>query len=1248
MKNILVILVSFIFFAVSYSQSIKDSLVWQKPIQISSENLNYFLNFKNGIYVSNGDIVPEYQKLIKIPLNSEVSNILFSEIKYLDLTDEEKNIVKNIAFSKINLDYSTETASNEKFISLRINSIIKDENNALKKLSSFKINYTLTTLSQKNIKTNIYADNSVLANGNWLKIGITSDGVYKLNYDELASYGVANENGSKVFTNLNSVLPELFTSVTSDDLKEIAVEINKGSDGVFNSGDYILFYAKSPNSWTPDYSNNRFYHKLHNYTSTNYYFITAGEPKIIETQNSLPETNITHDISTFNDYQFHEIETESVLKSGKLLLGEHFIPTFNNYNITFTFPNIDLASQVSVYGYLVGKSYQNTNFKIVSGSQSKTVSVPVITTTGYTFATKAKLDWMFNATNSNIPIDITFNHSLLDLTGEGWLDYIEVNAMRKLIFTNNFIQFRNLSIVDTNSITKFNITNTSNENKIWNITDVYNIKNIQYNINGSNCDFVDNSDSLKEYIIFNKNYLSPASFTAISNQNLHNLGNYDMIIISHPNFNSDANTLVKIHETEDNMLVKVLNPTEIYNEFSSGKPDISAIRNFIKMLYDKSSQQYPKYVLLYGDGSCDNRTSISSGNTNYILTYQSEESLTSTNSYVSDDFFAILDNNENLVNGLLDIGIGRFPVKNASESTGILNKIQQYYKNTSFGDWRNKICLIADDEDGNTHIKDADSLSSIIKNLQPVYNVNKIYLDAYEQTSTPSGERYPDVNKAFSNAMEQGALIVNYTGHGNELYLAHERILSINEINSWKNFKKLPLFITATCEFSRWDDFSRTTAGEYIFLNPLGGGIGMLTTTRLVYAYQNFLLNNAFYLHTFGNKNYRLGDMMRITKNNAGSSINKRNFSLLGDPAIKLPYADYNVITTKINNSPLPNVDTLKALSKIEIEGEIINSTKTLSNYNGIVYPTIYDKSKKITTLGNGGAIPYEFDIQNNIIFKGKATVTNGKFKFSFIVPKDIAYNYGKGKISYYAANDIYDASGYNADITIGGTNNSAQLDNKGPEIDLFLNDDKFIFGGLTNETPILLSKLFDESGINTVGNGIGHDISAIIDKNTANSINLNEFYESETDNYQKGNVNYQLSKLTTGNHSLSVKAWDVYNNSSEEYIEFIVAETANLAIDHILNYPNPFTTNTTFYFNHNQPNTNLKVLINIFTITGKLVKSLESTMFTTGNLSNPINWDGLDEFGDQLAKGVYIYKLSVKNENDQTVEKIEKLVILK
>ncbi|MEX2380557.1 MAG: type IX secretion system sortase PorU, partial [Vicingaceae bacterium] len=515
------------------------------------------------------------------------------------------------------------------------------------------------------------------------------------------------------------------------------------------------------------------------------------------------------------------------------------------------------------------------------------------------------------------------------------------------------------------------------------------------------------------------------------------------------------------------------------------------------------------------------------------------------------------------------------------------------------------------------------------------------------------------VNKAIDRAVLDGSFIVNYTGHGGETGWSANRVLDIPSILAWDNINRLAIFMTATCEFGRFDDPVRTSGGELVLLNPNGGGVALLTTTRLVFAFQNYNLNVSFYNRLLDRnpegEYRRLGEIARRVKNDNSGSLNTRNFSLLGDPALKLAIPDYNVITESVNSkltisvdSANYKVDTVNALSEVVVKGFVTDFWgEKLENFNGLVYPTVFDKKKTLKTLGNGGATPFTYQTFDARIFKGKATVRNGEFEFKFVVPKDISYDLGKGRITYYSDNNYQTANGEFMDFVIGGSNDSSNADNNGPEIDLYLNDRSFVYGGITNDKPVLLADLSDELGLNTVGSGIGHDIIAIIDENTENTFVLNDYYEANVDDYKSGEIRFPMEQLSEGKHTLTLKAWDVANNSSEKSIEFSVVNEKDIEIDNLVNYPNPFTTNTEFIFQHNQPGIPLDVKLEIFTVSGKLVKSFDQIIVNEGFLSRDIRWNGRDEYGDRIGKGVYLYKLKVRSGNGSTAEKIEKLVIL-
>jgi hypothetical protein len=636
----------------------------------------------------------------------------------------------------------------------------------------------------------------------------------------------------------------------------------------------------------------------------------------------------------------------------------------------------------------------------------------------------------------------------------------------------------------------------------------------------------------------------------------------------------------------------------------------------------------------------------------------------------------MLDDNEALAaNDLLDIGIGRILASDQTQAKQQVDKIEHYMKNGSslfnsnnascclefnsnstFGDWKLKYVQIADDEENNYFIlNDTEPQYNSVKSDHFEMNCDKLYLDAYPQQTTAGGQRYPDVYNAITDRIQRGAVLVNYVGHGGEVGLAEERVVSIPQINDWSNINALNLFVSATCEFTKYDDPKRISAGEWVALNPTGGAIALMTTTRAVYFGVNTSVGNALFDNVFDrntdNSPLTFGEIMMRTKNDALDSDNKRSFTLIGDPALKIALPSLKVVTDSINGkSPLVEIDTLNALSKVRIKGHIEDVSGNIQNgFNGILVPSIFDKAKKMKTLGQDpNSQEVEFELQRNIVYKGKSSIVNGYFDFSFVVPKDIALSIGKGKISYYAYDSNVDAYGYDTNFRIGGINPDGINDNEGPQLEVFLNDEKFIDGSITDETPVLLVKAFDENGINTVGNGIGHDITAIIDGKSSDPIVLNDYYSSELNSYQSGEIRYQMSELAPGRHTVLVKVWDVNNNSSSVETSFVVQEKQTPVLSNVYNYPNPFTTSTEFMFEHNQSCSTLDVQVQIFTISGKLIKTINESVNTVGFRNQGINWDGRDDFGDQLAKGVYIYHLKVKNPDGQVAEKTEKLVLLK
>jgi hypothetical protein len=1163
--------------------------------------------------------------------------------------------------SDINIQTSINYQRKEPFLSVSFVPVRKNLHLDLyEKLVSFEIEFlpSLSTAAVGFTSIINYTDKSVLSSGNWFKIAVQNRGIHKITYQDLSGMGIdpgsINPANIRIYGNGGGMLPEINDAFRYDDLQENAILVAGEGDGQFNQSDYILFYGESPNTWEYNLYRETFEHTNHLYSDYTYYYITTdlGKGKRIETIESTHE-EVTHTVTTFNDFAGHEVNDVNLIKSGRKWYGEIF-DFLTTYDFSFDFPNIDKSSLIGIKTVVAARSTVSSSFTVSADGNNKTASISAVSVNyNSQYARQAIITDEFIAQSSKIDVSVKYNKTTSGSIG--WLHYIEVNARRALRFTGDNMPFRDGASMGYENVAEYRLSNAPTDVTIWEVTDPLNIRKINAEHNNNTQTFKLESDSVREFVAFNgKQFYSVGFIETVANQNLHGLSQQDFVIVSHPLFLDQAERLADFHRDLDGYKTVVVTPQQIYNEFSSGAQDISAIRNFMKMFYDRAtSGDEPKFLLLYGDGSYDNKDRLSD-NTNFIPTYQSAESLHPIVSYVTDDFYGFLDDGEGSGdNEMLDLGIGRLPVSSVEEAEEALTKIIHYTtpSDETMGDWRNTVCFIADDEDSHIHFIQAENLATYVDTAHPVYNINKIYLDAYSQISTPGGQRYPSVNEAINEQVEKGALMINYTGHGGEVGWAHERILEIADISNWDNFDNMPVFVTATCEFSRFDDPERTSAGELVILNPNGGGLALFTTSRATFGSPNYNLNRRLYENAFrkiDGKFPTMGDILMLSKQQSGSDNNGKKFILLGDPAQRMVYPEYNVIATEINYNPVSETpDTISALSQVTIKGEVLdNQGNKMNEFDGVIFTTVFDKPITINTQGNDGGSSKRFSIQKSILYKGKTTVEEGGFELTFVVPKDIAYQYGFGKISFYSCNGTIDANGYYKNLMIGGYDDTVVTDDIGPEIRLFINNEYFVEGGITDENPVLLALISDENGINTVGNGIGHDITAILDGNTDDIRVLNDYYESDLNTFKSGRVTFPFFNLSQGHHSIVFKVWDVFNNSSEATISFAVSLSGEFVFEDLLNYPNPFSEYTHFTFSHNQTEQYLDVEINIFALTGQFVTQLSSRIYANGYKPEPIIWDGKDAKGAQVSNGVYIYTIHLRNEKGESSQKSEKLII--
>jgi len=1205
---------------------------------------------------------------------AQVTNVSYSTISKSDLKDLDVATIPN----KIEFAFSNATARDRNSAILTLSPIIKD-NGVYKKITSFTLLYG--TRSNFSTRDSNDITNSVLRTGNWYRFFVERSGVHRLSKSFLEGLGVGVNNIDprtiKIYGNGGQMVPLLNSEPQQFDPTENAIKLVGEDDGVFNDQDYILFYAEGPREFNQESNTN-----INAYNDKTYYYvnISSGLGKRIQQFNQ-PTATPDLVIDTFSDYQFHEEDEFNIVKLGRRWFGDRFSSLESERSFEFEFPNIVTTEPVKFRTYIAGISEVGTNMQIsvnnveVGNIAFQQIDDPLLADVDKNLVQDIEVN------SPTISVDFVYNNNGVP-SSQAFIDYIAIEATRQLAHTNGQFRFKNYQVAQNTGVAQYTISGANNVSEVWDITDKFNVSNaINTNLD-SNYSFTSIMGSQRIYqAVDPSNFYEPGrdANTTVANQDIkgsifnNEQGQFqdiDYIIVTPALLLSQANRLADINRQQYGLNIKVLTLNEIYAEFSTGNQDIGAIRNMVKYVYDNASTQENrlKYLCLFGDASYDYKDRIT-GNTNIVPSWHAYSSGNLTNSFVSDDFYGLMDDNEGAVVALsdrLDIAVGRMLADTPQRAKELVDKVQLYYEKESFGPWRNNLIFIADDVDASWEKVlqgTSNEIGDEVATEKDQFNVTKIYTDAFQQESSSGGDRYPAVSSAIADAIEVGALVVNYFGHGGEDGLAKERIFEQPDVQSLRNVCRFNCFVTITCEYTKFDNPQRPTAGEFTYWNKDGGAIALVTTTRQVFVTTGVDMNVALEKHLFsyGSNDYiTIAEALRRTKQEINTPQRRLVF-LIGDPAMKLSIPQPGVRLTSINDVPIgQNPAALEALGYAKISGEVIDEAgNVLTDYTGTLSATIYDKKIQRQTLANDGVtengqlIILNFDTLGEVIFRGQASVTNGQFDFDFIVPRDIGIPEGNGRISFYAKaeNILTDQAGSSTNIIIGGLNENAEEDTTGPTISLFMNDENFASGGITNESPTLLAKLEDEHGINTAS-GIGHDIVAIIDGDETNPFVLNDYYETELDVYQRGTLSYPFRDLEPGLHTLTLKAWDVYNNSSTADIQFVVFDKSkDLAVNNVLNYPNPFISYTEFWFNHNSTEP-LDVSVQIFTVSGKLVKTINGKTKggskVSSSLSRELVWDGRDDFGDKIGKGVYVYKLTVKsNTLNKKVEKYEKLVIL-
>lgn len=1111
--------------------------------------------------------------------------------------------------------------------------------------------YLFVTLFLFLVATGLRAQ-SVLQKGIWIKVGVTQTGMYRLSQEALAKidpiFTSADPRRLRLFGNGGAPLPQANAAPRAFDLVENAIQVIGEDDGRFDRGDGILFFGQSPHTIRVDSTTRRLTHQINPYADTTFYFLTISDQPGRRIQSRVSASVSGSAITTFDDYAFYEKELTNIVKSGREWVGD-YLGVNTNLTIPFNWPGLVTTAPLFITSSVVANALVPTKFSLqLNGQTIGTQTVGALSGYRYDYQgleNRQTFSVTTNATDGNLRVGLSYDKGGQG-SSQGYLNFLGIQGKRELR------QYSQPTVVRLPS-GRYVLKQASIALRVWDITNPLLPVNQTYSLNTTTGEATWAASGSGVYVVFSDNqFTEPASVRSIANQNIRGNNTPDLLIVTAPDWRSEAERLAAFRRVNDQLAVLVVTTQQVYNEFASGQADPTAIRDMARFFYQQAPNKL-KYLLLVGNATFDYRnimqmqTPLEHQNT--VPVYESRESLHPVESFSSDDYFGFLKDTDGewdettAGDQQMDIGVGRLPIRSIDDARTVVDKLIRYSTDkTLTGDWQTRVTFVADDGDANIHQADADQLARYIEAQSPVFRPERLFLDSFPQDVTPNGQQAPLVNKAINNAITEGRLIVNYTGHGGEAGWAEEQVLTLKDIFSWRN-RRLPLFVTGTCEFGRYDDPTVRSGAELTMTSRLGGAIALLTTTRPVTANTNFLLNQAFYQSVFapvGGKMPRLGDILRLTKNKSVSGSRNRNFTLLGDPSMRLAYPKAQIVLNRINGRNLTahQADTLRALQTVTLEGEIRDEQQinVLDDFSGMMRLVVYDKATIQTTRGTESS-PMTYKTFTSQIYSGRVTVQQGKFSVRFTVPKDIDYVFGQGRLYAYAvrADSLMDAAGSYSNLVIGGSMTPDTVDSQPPIVKLAIER-----GDLTGELPsvpgpdvTLIAQLTDNKGINLARSGLGHELTASL--NDQSPVILNENYMATSNDGRRGEVRYMFRGLAAGLYVVRMKVWDINNNSGEGTLRFRVSDKPNLAIETLKAYPNPFVEQTTLEVTHNRPGEALDWTLAVFNQNGQRLST------QTGNCSDcaarvPVgSWNGRSDTGLIQHNGLYIYLLTVRSAND-------------
>lgn len=1140
-------------------------------------------------------------------------------------------------------------------------------------------------------------ERSVLADGTWYKMPIHEEGVYRIDRAVLQSFGINPDATDparvQVYGNGGDMLPALNSAPRIADLAENTTLAVGGGDGSFDEGDAVYFFAEGPYGWTWDTAQGRWTHFINLFSTTSTYFlrIDAESPARVGTP-SYPAWGDAEAVNLVEGRMFDETDMLNLERdgggSGLDWMGPELL-TSSPRTVLDSIPPGYTGGAVSYRVRVAARAQPRTAIMIeTAGGARETLEPRPVTGNSATSYLARDVEATISDGGSS-RIGLTLERRNVG-NGTAWLDFAEAVFPQAPRASGGVLRFATPG-GEPGRFT-FSLEGFSETPQVWDVTHPDSIRRLGVSMQGGQprvqVEVLDGEEprEIVAFVTGGSAIRTPAAATPVANQNLHAVQGFpDYVIVTPAAFREEARRLAEYRQGRDGLQPVVVNVEAILNEFSGGTNDMRAVRDYAKFLYDRApADQLPRYLLLFGDGHYDYR-GIENGIESFVPVYQTEETFEQVQSYTSDDYYALLDDTEGVwesTDERMDLGVGRIPARSAAEARAVVDKIMHYESPETQGEWRTRYTFLADDqfpnrEDIDLHLQNADEVAQRVANIAPALTQTKIYEVSYPLVTSAAGRRRPAANEAIRRNLESGTLLWNYSGHGGPVALSDERIFTREMLEGLTNRDRLPVFITATCSFGKYDAVSSQSLAEETLLKPDGGAIALMTTVRVVYTSSstigglnlplNLTLADSMLVPDENGLPRRLGDAMLMTKmTNTGASMNSRKFNLLGDPAMRLGMPARRAAVTRINGIAVEDSTStprFRAFEEATVEGQLLGlDGEPDPTFSGIMDVTVFDAEREVD-------IPEEitnhtdgtYTVRTDRLYSGRASVTNGTFRIRFLVPQDVSYSGRSAQIALYGRmaepGRFTEALGESRRAIVAAEAGTPPDDGEGPRVRLFLDDTTFVPGGIMHPDPVLIAQLSDESGINTVGVGVGHELLLEIDGNTEEAINLSPYYEGNVNTYQSGEVRYPLRDLDPGDHTLRLTAWDAANNPTTEEIHFTVVGDEELVIENAYPYPNPTSGRSRFIFEHNQPpGTPATIQLRIYTLSGRPVRTLDAEETLAGGTltTNPavIEWDGLDENLTPLATGIYLYKLRVEVERMEgetvTAERIDRLAVIR